>query len=126
MPYLQIDHSLSLSDSDRTSVIENITSTYVREMETDSAHVAVRLQQLKRSSLALGRADPDGPLVIISADIRRGRPQSQRRSLAMAIMTYFSDQFHVPEENIKIVFTEHPGPDMMGFNRVGSEWAVEK
>ncbi|MBP2251304.1 hypothetical protein J2754_001625 [Halarchaeum solikamskense] len=28
----------------------------------------------------------------------------------------------VPPENLKVVFTEHDGPSMMGYDRVGAAW----
>ena len=40
-------------------------------------------------------------------------------------MEYVAGEFDIPGENLKIVFTEHPGSSMMGVNRDGDEWGGE-
>jgi len=35
------------------------------------------------------------------------------------------DAFGVPTPNLKVVFTEHDGPSMMGYDRVGGEWTPD-
>jgi hypothetical protein len=71
----------------------------------------------------LGRAvqsDPD--VVVLEADIRTGRPPDQRREFAVAFMDTLHDEWGIPHPNMKVVFTEHEGTHMMGYDRVGSDW----
>jgi hypothetical protein len=40
-------------------------------------------------------------------------------------MEYAAEQFEVPEPNLKVIFTEHRGNEMMGIDRVGGTWNGE-
>ena len=40
-------------------------------------------------------------------------------------MEHAATTYDVPDENMKVVFTEHPGEAMMGVDRVGGEWNGE-
>lgn len=125
MPHIQLDHSLSLSDDDRRRLTGFLTDRYAEEMSTTTGHVAVSLRALDRSALALGRALEDAPIVIVNADVRRGRPFERRRSFALVVIDHLARTWSVPPENVKVVFTEHAGVDMMGHERVGGEWSGE-
>jgi hypothetical protein len=37
-----------------------------------------------------------------------------------------AEEFGVPEPNMKVVFTEHEGEAMMGYDRVGSAWSSDE
>ncbi|QIO25061.1 tautomerase [Haloarcula sp. JP-L23] len=124
MPLLQFDTTLSLSDDDKTTFAERITELYTAEMATTSGHVAVVVREHESAALHLGRA-VDGPLLFLDAEIRRGRSFERKRSFALATMEYAADAFDVPTENMKVVFTEHPGEAMMGMDRVGDTWTDE-
>jgi len=102
MPLLQFDTTLSLSAAEKTSFANTVTKLYTTEMNTTDGHVAVTIRNRKPADLHLGRA-VDGPLLFLDAEIRRD----------------------VPDENMKVVFTEHPGDAMMGVDRVGGEWNGE-
>ena len=67
-----------------------------------------------------------GALGFLDAEIRRGRSPERKRAFGLATMEYAAGEFDIPEENLKIVFTEHPGASMMGINRVGDEWGREQ
>ncbi len=124
MPLLQFDTTLSLSPEAKTTIAEAVTDRYTTEMATTAGHVAVTIRDREAADLHLGRAVA-GPLVFIDAEIRQGRPFERKRAFAVATMRYFGDQFDVPDENMKLVFTEHPGESMMGVDRVGGEWGDE-
>ena len=93
-------------------------------MNTTAGHVAVTIREHDNAALHLGRA-VEGPKLFLDAEIRQGRPHKQKRVFALAVMDHIENQFNVPEENMKIVFTEHPGEAMMGKERVGGEWEPE-
>jgi len=90
-------------------------------METRAGHVAVAIDELEPSAMAIGRA-VDGPLLFLDAEIREGRPFEYKRAFAVAVMEHAVAEFGVPEPNAKVVFTEHAGENMMGLDRVGGDW----
>jgi hypothetical protein len=122
MPHLHCHHGgAEPPASDLTAFTEALTETYTDVMETTSGHVAVTVETHSRAAMSLGRAEA-GPMLVIDADIRRGRPLDQRRQFALAALSLAGEHFDVPDPNGKVVFTEHDGSDMMGVNRVGGEW----
>ena len=121
MPLLQFDTTLSLSADEKAALADRVTALYTDEMATTAGHVAVSIRERDDADLHLGRA-VDGPLVFLDAEIRRGRPFERKRAFALETMRYVGETFDVPDENMKVVFTEHPGESMMGVDRVGGEW----
>lgn len=124
MPLLQFDTTLSLSAAEKTAFAERITSLYTEEMETTAGHVAVTIRDRKAADLHLGRA-VEGPTLFLDAEIRRGRPFERKRAFALGVMEHAATEYGVPEPNLKVVFTEHPGEGMMGMDRVGGEWTPD-
>lgn len=121
MPLLQFDTTVSLPAVEKTAFAERVTDLYTTEMETTAGHVAVTIREHDAAALHLGRA-VEGPKLFLDAEIRRGRPYERKRAFALAVMEHVGDEFDVPDENMKVVFTEHPGDAMMGTERVGGEW----
>ncbi|ELY44938.1 tautomerase family protein [Natronorubrum bangense] len=124
MPLLQFDTTLSLSADEKTAIAERVTERYTTEMATTAGHVAVTIREHDSAALHLGRA-VEGPMVFLDAEIRQGRSFDRKRAFAVATMTYLGETFDIPDENMKVVFTEHPGEAMMGVDRVGGEWNGE-
>ncbi len=124
MPLLQFDTTLSLSADKKTAIAERVTELYTTEMATTASHVAVTIREHDSAALHLGRA-VEGPLVFLDAEIRQGRSFDRKRAFAVATMAYLGETFDIPDENMKVVFTEHPGEAMMGVDRVGGEWNGE-
>lgn len=124
MPLLQFDTTLSLSSEEKTSFAKTVTELYTTEMATTAGHVAVTIREREPADLHLGRA-VEGPLLFLDAEIRQGRSFDRKRAFALETFGYVGETFDVPDENMKVVFTEHPGESMMGIDRVGSEWNGE-
>ncbi|SDM45322.1 hypothetical protein SAMN04487949_1714 [Halogranum gelatinilyticum] len=123
MPLLQFDTTLDLSADEKRAFTDAVTEFYTDEMATTAGHVACVVREHEASNLALGRA-VDGPLLFLNADVREGRPFERKRAFALATMDYAHAEFGVPEPNLKVVFSEHEGQDMMGVDRVGGDWAA--
>ncbi|THE65892.1 tautomerase [Salinadaptatus halalkaliphilus] len=121
MPLLQFETTLSLSAEEKTALANFVTDSYTTEMATTAGHVAVTICERDPADLHLGRA-VDGPLLFLDADIRRGRSLERKRAFALDVFGYVGETFDVPDENMKAVFTEHPGESMMGVDRIGGEW----
>lgn len=79
-------------------------------MATTAGHVAVTIREREPSDLYLGRA-VDGPLVFLDTEIRRGRSVDRKRAFALETFAYLGETFDVPDENMKVVFTDHPAED---------------
>lgn len=124
MPLLQFDTTLSPSAAEKTAFAERVTDIYTEEMATTAGHVAVTIREREPADLHLGRA-VDGPLLFLDAEIRQGRSFDRKRAFVLETFTYVGEKFDVPDENVKVVFTEHPGESMMGVDRVGGEWDGE-
>lgn len=124
MPLLQFDTTLSLAAEQKTAMAERVTELYTEEMATTAGHVAVTIRDRESADLHLGRAVA-GPILFLDAEIRQGRPFDRKRAFALETMAYVGETFDLPDENMKVVFTEHPGENMMGVDRVGGEWDGE-
>lgn len=123
MPYLALDTTYDPTDADRRACTAMLTDRYVEEMATTAGHVAVAVRQHPPAAMALGRAIEDQPIAVLSADVRRGRSFDRRRSFALAVIDWLETEWGLPRPNAKVVFTEHPGNDLMGADRVGGEWS---
>ncbi|GAA0207700.1 tautomerase family protein [Halobaculum roseum] len=121
MPHLQFDTDADPTPEEKEALAAAVTDLYTDHMETTAGHVAVTIRDRGPADLQLGRA-VDGPLVFLDADIREGRPFELKRAFALATMEYLIDEWNVPEENLKVTFTEHAAEGMMGYDRVGGDW----
>ncbi|SEO68327.1 hypothetical protein SAMN04487948_104160 [Halogranum amylolyticum] len=124
MPQLQFDTTLDLTADEKRTLTAAVTDLYAEEMATTTGHVAVVVREHSSENLSLGRA-VDGPLCFLNADVREGRSFERKRSFALATMTVLRERFDVPRENLKVVFSEHAGEEMMGVDRVGGDWSEE-
>lgn len=121
MPHLQFDTDAEPTAAEKNALAAAVTDLYTEHMETTAGHVAVTIRERDPADLHLGRA-VEGPLVFLDADVREGRPFELKRAFALAAMAYLTDEWGVPEPNLKATFTEHAGEEMMGYDRVGGDW----
>lgn len=125
MPLLQFDTTLSLSTDEKEAFADRVTRLYTEEMATTAGHVAVTIRDRDPGDMRIGRM-VDGPLLFLDAEIRRGRSSDRKRAFALGVMEHAVERHDVPEPNLKVVFTEHEGENMMGIDRVGGEWSPEE
>ncbi|CQH53319.1 probable tautomerase [Halobacterium hubeiense] len=119
MPLLQFDADFPVSEADADAFADAVTDLYVETMDADRSYVAVVVRD--DCHLSLGRAVA-GRQVFCSADVRAGRDEATKREFATAVMAEAAERFDVPEQNLKVVFTEHAGAQMQGVERVGGDW----
>ena len=124
MPLLRFTVTGPLADDAKRAFAERVTECYTEEMRTTAGHVAVDIAERRPSEVRIGR-EVDGPHLFLIAHVRAGRPFERKRAFALRVMRLAGDRFDVPDPNIKVVFVEHPGEDMMGVDRVGAEWTAE-
>ncbi|WP_224449950.1 tautomerase [Haloprofundus salilacus] len=125
MPYLALDTTYEPTADERRACTESLTRLYTEEMATTTGHVAVAVRKHPPAAMSLGRA-VDGPIAVLNADIRRGRSFERRRTFALSVVDWLEAEWDVPRLNVKVVFTEHDGHDLMGADRVGGEWSPEE
>jgi len=123
MPLLQFDASFPIEDEDAEAFAAAVTDAYTEEMATSSGHVAVVLRD--EGTLTLGRGEGER-MLFLDAEIRQGRSFERKRAFALATMEEAHDRFEIPYANCKVVFTEHAGREMMGYDRVGGEWSSDE
>jgi phenylpyruvate tautomerase PptA (4-oxalocrotonate tautomerase family) len=123
VPHLQFDYGGPEPDPETLRAFTGaVTDLYAEEMRTTTGHVAVTVRTHPRAAVTIGRAEP-GPTLVCDADVRRGRSFELKRAFALGVVDLAGEHLDVPRPNVKVVFTEHDGPDMMGADRVGGEWA---
>jgi len=126
MPILQFDTTLELSPAQKTEFADTVRELYSEVMQTGTSHAAVVVRERSPAELSLGRDTDDDRLLFLDADVREGRSADRKRTFARAVMDLAADEFDVPTPNMKVVFTEHEGPSMMGYDRVGSDWSPDE
>lgn len=122
MPYLALDTTATPDDAARRAFTDAVTARYTEEMATTAGHVAVAVREHPPAAMALGRA-VDGPIAVLNADVRRGRSAERRRAFALAVIDWLHGEWELPRPNLKVVFTEHDGDELMGADRVGGAWS---
>lgn len=121
MALLQFDSSAAMTAGEKRAFARRVRSLYADHMDTGTDHVAVSIHERTDSELSIGRADPDQPRLVLDAEIRQGREFERKRSFALAVMDLANDAWAIPDPNMKVVFTEHTGEDVMGVDRVDSD-----
>jgi hypothetical protein len=121
MPYLQFDVDFEIGAEAAERFTAEIGALYAERMDAETDYTAVSLREVR--TIHLGRAT-DGKRVVLQADIREGREPERKRAFALAAIEAVADRFDVPRSNQKVVFTEHDGSQMMGYDRVGDDWSA--
>lgn len=123
MPLLQFDTTLAPTDEEVELFSTGVRDRYAEIMETTTGHIAVTVRSHDPGRLSIGRQVDDDRLLFLDAEIRAGRSVETKREFAVSVMDFAAELFGVPDPNMKVVFTEHDGPDMMGYTRVGDAWS---
>lgn len=123
MPFLQFDTTVEMTGDDERAFARTVRELYGEIMQTGTDHVAIVVRSHQPNALSIGRATGADRLLVLDADIREGRSFDSKRELVIAVMDLAADEFGIPEPNMKAVITEHAGAQMMGYDRVGSEWS---
>ncbi|WP_148414446.1 tautomerase family protein [Haloferax sp. KTX1] len=120
MPHLQFDLDFEVTAREADRFATEMAELYAERMDADTDYAAVTVREVE--AIHLGRATGD-KTVVLQADIRAGRSADRKRDLALAVIEAVAERFGVPESNQKVVFTEHEGSQMMGYDRVGDDWS---
>lgn len=113
MPHLQFEFNRPLSDEDRERLADWATIQYADDMETGTGHIAVSVEEISSNGLSLGRVTNGDPVVILNADIRKGRSYGQRERFANAVIDRLEEWFGVPRTHCYVIYTEHAGDEFL-------------
>lgn len=125
-PSLTVDCSAAMTEGEKQAFVRRVTDLYAEHMDTETDHVTVVIRERSTTELAIGRAGTDEPCFLLEADVRRGREFERKRSFALAAMDLAANAWEIRDPNMKVVFTEHEGEELMGVDRVGSEWSSDE
>jgi phenylpyruvate tautomerase PptA (4-oxalocrotonate tautomerase family) len=112
MPFLHLDLPLDLAADDRRRIADRLARLYADVMQTQPGRVTVAFRALGEA----GVLRQGEPVVMVQADIRRGRPPEQRERLGAGIAALVEDELGWPPERIVVEFTglsagrTDPGP----------------
>jgi hypothetical protein len=108
--HLQFEAVETLDERDVRSFTGRATDCHSELVDSGTDHVGVTVRD--DVSFALGRAEPDAPVAVLSADVRAGRTVEQRRELAVTVIAELSDRREVATENACVGHAGQPGKDV--------------
>jgi len=124
MPYLQFELNFNVSDPDKIAFAARIKDHFAGIMDTGTDHIAVTLRCCGRHDLSFGRSsNPADGIAFVNADIRGRRTGEQKRRLSLAFIGELQQSFKVPQENVYVILSEHPGEHFHMHDRVLSDWS---
>jgi len=124
MPHLQFEFNFLLEDTDKQAFAESVKQIFSTVMDTGTDHIAVTLRSYDKYALALGRATSnDDGIAFVNADIRSGRSMEQKRNLCLQFMQAIHERWQVPNSNMYVILTEHPGEHFHLHDRVLAGWS---
>lgn len=124
MPHLQFELNFTINDTAKIAFAAKIKEHFATVMDTGTDHIGITIRCYGRYDLSFGRAtDPADGIAFVNADIRSGRTSQQKRSLSLAFIKQLQDSFSVPNQNVYVILTEHPGEHFQLHDRVLQGWA---
>jgi phenylpyruvate tautomerase PptA (4-oxalocrotonate tautomerase family) len=124
MPYVQLDLPLVVSPSRRIDIAGQLSHLYARVMGTAPDIVSVAFRELGENGVL--RPGPDGrpaPAIVVTCDIRSGRPSETRLQLADALAELLETTLGWPREQVRVYFTQHPGEDIYRAGAFAPDWS---
>jgi phenylpyruvate tautomerase PptA (4-oxalocrotonate tautomerase family) len=120
MPYVQLDLPVAVPPEERAGLAAAVGNTYAETMQTETERVSVAFRELGEDGVL--RCMPGGPrpVVVVHADIRRGRPAEQRESLARALTALLTIRLGV--EDVVLYVTEHDPTEIYRDGSFTTDW----
>lgn len=127
MPHLSFEINRHIPDATKVALAQRVRQLFAGVMDTGTDHISLSIHECGTHDLSLGRVqDPEKGIVLIDADIRRGRTLEQRRTLALGFITLLQELLQIPPEHVYLTFTEHPGEDFHLSDRVLANWQKDE
>lgn len=124
MPHLQFELNFTVTEADKITFATSIKEHFSTIMDTGTDHIGVTMRCYGVNDLSFGRAtNPADGIVFVNADIRSGRTSEQKRALSLAFINQLQLSFNVPQQNVYVILTEHPGEHFQLHDRVLNGWS---
>jgi hypothetical protein len=124
MPHLQFELNFTITEAEKITFATKIKENFSAIMDTGTDHIGITLRCYGKYDLSFGRAtDPADGIAFVNADIRSGRTSEQKRSLSLAFINQLQLSFNVPQQNVYVILTEHPGEHFQLNDRVLQGWS---
>ena len=123
MPYLHLDLPLAVAPDERAEIAGRLARLYADVMETNPERVTVAFRELGENGVL--HTSPDGTVetvLMVQADIRRGRPPEQRARLGEAVAWLLGEVLDWPVSRIVIEFTQHSGDEFWRDGGLSADW----
>src|SRR5919197_3811365 len=126
MPYLHLDLPVDpIAPGERAAIAGRLARVYADVIETNPERVTVAIRALGENGVLRTAADgsPE-PVVMVQADIRRGRPPEQRARLGEAIAELLGEVLDWPAGRVVVEFTQHAGDEFWREGGLGTDWTT--
>lgn len=122
MPSLQLDIEAELTAEEKQMLARRFSHIYSKIMGSDPNLMTVVIRTLEAGSVWHCTATDPVPGTLLMCNIRAGRNQQTRHSLAEQLIAAIVDATGVDGHTVKIEFTQHTGDEMFhphlgGFSR---------
>lgn len=125
MPHLQFEFNRSLTDSQKTTLAEQVRVLFSNIMDTGTDHISISIREFGTYNLSIGRVkEPKEGVAVVNADIREGRTIEQRRALTLGFMELIKEVTNIPVAHMYVTLTEHKGEDFHLFEKYLASWQV--
>ena len=125
MPHLQFEFNRSLTDSQKTTLAEQVRALFSNIMDTGTDHISISIREFGTYNLSIGRVkEPKEGVAVVNADIREGRTIEQRRALTLGFMELIKEVTNIPVAHMYVTLTEHKGEDFHLFEKYLASWQV--
>ena len=124
MPYLHLDLPLPVAPAARAEIAWRLARLYAGVMETNPERVTVAFRELGENGVVRTAADGTvEPVVMVQADIRRGRSPEQRARLGEAVAELLGETLDWPASRVVVEFTQHTGDEFWREGGLGTDWS---
>lgn len=123
MPYIQIDIGPSYSPETKQRLAEQIGALYCSVMQARENIVSVVFRECGETNIYRTGNTPQQPVGVISCDIRRGRPTTQRTEFARQLVSLCEQELGPIDGGYVVYFTEHDGEEIFRDNSLGPGWS---
>jgi phenylpyruvate tautomerase PptA (4-oxalocrotonate tautomerase family) len=125
MPYIQLDLPLVVSSARRVDIAGELSQLYARIMGTAPEIVSVAFRELGENGVLRPGADGrPAPAIVVTCDIRSGRPTETRLQLGDALAELIETTLGWPREQVRVYFTQHPGEEIYRAGTFAPDWSA--
>ena len=112
MPYLHLDLTRDYPLTVKRDLAKRLGDIYAEVMQTTPDLVNVTFRELGQGNVWKCGSDEPHPAVVVSCEIRRGRPPEQREPLGRALLAAVSQALELDPTLTAVEMTQHAGDEI--------------